>query len=156
MDAAAAARPPLAPAPAAAAGTHHQPPRPAAQQQEQPSGSPTHRIKQLEVCGHSGAGLHVCVEHTVDEETGAELAAESPLTGPAAALSRLMNKIPLSKRTRGIIMLNLLVLLVATNWVRGWMWVLGCRGARLWVDLLVPRPPCPGGSRPLSRVLQLP
>lgn len=117
MDAAAAARPPLAPAPAAAAGTHHQPPRPAAQQQEQPSGSPTHRIKQLEVCGHSGAGLHVCVEHTVDEETGAELAAESPLTGPAAALSRLMDKIPLSKRTRGIIMLNLLVLLVATNWV---------------------------------------
>lgn len=115
----AAARPPLAPAPAAAAGTQHQLQH-QQQQAEQPPGSPTHhRLKQLEVCGHSGAGLHVCVEHTIDEGTGAELPAEPavPLTGPAAWLAQLMDKIPLSKRTRGIVMLNLLVLLVATNWV---------------------------------------
>ncbi|KAI7839105.1 hypothetical protein COHA_007110 [Chlorella ohadii] len=114
-----AAAPPLAPAPAAAAGTHQRPQADAQQQAEAPGSPSHHRRKQLEVCGHSGAGLHVCVEHTIDEATGAEMPADPavPLTGPAAWLAQLMDKVPLSKRTRGIIMLNLLVLLVATNWV---------------------------------------
>ena len=126
-----AAAPPLAPAPAAAAGTHQRPQADAQQQAEAPGSPSHHRRKQLEVCGHSGAGLHVCVEHTIDEATGAEMPADPavPLTGPAAWLAQLMDKVPLSKRTRGIIMLNLLVLLVATNWVR----TAGCCRGGSWV-----------------------
>lgn len=126
-----AAAPPLAPAPAAAAGTQQRPQADAQQQAEAPGSPSHHRRKQLEVCGHSGAGLHVCVEHTIDEATGAEMPADPavPLTGPAAWLAQLMDKVPLSKRTRGIIMLNLLVLLVATNWVR----TAGCCRGGSWV-----------------------
>lgn len=157
----AAARPPLAPAPAAAAGTQHQLQQ-LQQQVEQPPGSPTHhRLKQLEVCGHSGAGLHVCVEHTIDEDTGAELPAEPavPLTGPAAWLAQLMDKIPLSKRTRGIIMLNLLVLLVATNWVRTatsgccrvWSWAVD--SGHRWAGPFARTAALP--TRPVARTLDL-
>ena len=112
---------------ASAPGAAPRPPRAAAQQpaaqpeqqqqQQQQPERPRH-VHVEEVCAH-GAGLHLCVEHTVDDETGAEVAPAVPLEGPAGALARLLDLIPLSKRTRGILMLNLLVLLVATNWVRG-------------------------------------
>lgn len=85
-----------------------------------------HAVHVTEVCGHSGSGLHICVEHTIDDETGEEVPAAEPLEGAAGVLARLMDKIPLSRRARGIVMLNLLVLLVATNWVSelgagGWL-----------------------------------
>ena len=91
------------------------------QQQQQPEGpppeGPQHHLHVTEVCGSGGAGLHVCVEHTVNED-GHEVLPAEPLPGPEGALARLLDRMPLSRRARGIVMLNLLVLLVATNWVR--------------------------------------
>lgn len=84
----------------------------AAQQQQQQHGHHT-----TEVCGHSGSTLNLCVEHELDE-AGADLGAVASEPAPGM-LGRLLDMVPLSKRSRGIVMLNLLVLLVATNWVSG-------------------------------------
>lgn len=65
-------------------------------------------------------GKMVCVEHTIDDETGEPVADEAADPPPSPSLlGRLFDMLPVSKRTRGIVMLNLLVLLVATNWVSG-------------------------------------
>ena len=109
----------------------------AAQQQQQPAAVAT-----TEVCGHSGSGLHVCVEHALDAR-GADVGALPAQPEPAAGLlGSLLDRLPLSRRTRGIVMLNLLVLLVATNWVSGR--VGGVRDPR--ADC----PPIPSARAPLA------
>jgi hypothetical protein len=55
------------------------------------------------------------MEHTVDADGEVEAAAEPP--APSGPIGRLLDLLPISRRTRGILMLNVLVLLVATNWV---------------------------------------
>ncbi|PSC70106.1 hypothetical protein C2E20_6446 [Micractinium conductrix] len=84
---------------------------------------------QEEVCGKL-----VCVEHVGDglperpsalaivatAPAAAAAALDSAAAAPAAVpglLGRLLEIVPMSPRTQGIVMLNVLVLLVATNWV---------------------------------------
>ena len=83
---------------------------------------------QEEVCGKL-----VCVEHVGDglperpsalaivatAPAAAAAALDSAAAAPAAVpglLGRLLEIVPMSPRTQGIVMLNVLVLLVATNW----------------------------------------
>lgn len=72
-------------------------------------------LQQLEHHDHDEdlCGRILSVEDAIHE-------AGTPAEAPAAApgmLGQLLDKLPISPRTRGILMLNLLVLLVATNWV---------------------------------------
>ncbi|KAI3430272.1 hypothetical protein D9Q98_004868 [Chlorella vulgaris] len=59
-------------------------------------------------------GKMICVEHTVDDISGEVLVTDP---SPPGLIGRLLDLLPISKRTRGIVMLNLLVILVASNWV---------------------------------------
>lgn len=91
-----------------------------------------HHEQHEEVCGKLACAQHVERRQAAaaaasppasDDTANATAAApEDASAGQAGFLGRLLDMLPLSPRTRGIVMLNLLVLLVATNWVRGAPW----------------------------------
>lgn len=77
-----------------------------------------------EVCGKLACAQHVerqpgaaAADGDGAANKGAAAQAEAAPANSAGFLDRLLALVPLSPRTRGILMLNLLVLLVATNWV---------------------------------------
>ncbi|KAL4422527.1 hypothetical protein ABPG75_008724 [Micractinium tetrahymenae] len=102
---------------------------PAGEEQHKQHKKRRHRAHQPEeVCGKLACAQHVerrpsaapvASLASVDDaaDASAAAAAEAAPAGPAGFLGRLLDLVPLSPRTRGIVMLNLLVLLVATNWV---------------------------------------
>lgn len=96
------------------------------QQQQQQKRRHKHRDQKEpeEVCGKLACAQHVerragAPVPAADGAADAGAAPEEEATSPASSgfLGRLLDLVPLSPRTRGILMLNLLVLLVATNWV---------------------------------------